>query len=303
MAKRIADLETGVIHEVVRFTTVKQAEAQASYKKRNKSKLEFNEELIGHYGYFYFLRYDKVIELLEDDTATAFRFLYLCTFGDRNGNIIAFDKHKCATYEDFTHIFEKTTATVKYYLGSMVENKLIYKESGYYKINPIYYSNSLDDDESKRNSIRTFKEAIKELYRNSNVREHALMGQIIKLVPYINIYKNILCFNIECADKDLIEPLSKNDIASILKPEGTYGYEMLDKLLKSYCKSEPVMGVFESGCEEHYVINPRLFYRGNKKEDLLSLVDAFDISKAQHERKLQKKRMQKNTTLSASHKS
>ena len=293
MSKKIALVDTGEMYDIVRMTTVKQAEVQEKYKKKRREKLEFNEELVGQYGYFYFLRYDKVIELLRDDTATAFRYLYLCTFGDRNGNIISFDQHKCSTYEDFTYIFEKTKDTVKHYLAPMISKKMIYKDGGYYKINSMYYMNTLDDDETKRNSIRTFKDAVKILYRNSDVREHSLMGQLIKFTPYINIQKNILCFNIDCNNKDEILPLSKNDIANILKPNSKYGYDLLNKLLNSYCKSEPIMGVFESGAEEHYIINQRLFYRGSNTNDLLYLVEAFDIAKAQHKRKTQTRRMKK----------
>jgi hypothetical protein len=149
------------------------------------------------------------------------------------------------------------------------------------------------DDDFKRQSIRTFNNAIKELYNNSNPKEHGIMGQFIKLVPYINIYNNTLCTDIECTDTKEIIPLNKSEIANILEPNNTYGYTLLDKLMNIFIKGEPAMGLFISMGQYQYRINPRLFYRGNDYRNLQDLINSFDITKQQVIRKQKLKKMAK----------
>lgn len=170
-------------------------------------------------------------------------------------------------------------------MKNIIDYKLVYKDTLGYRINPIYYSMGGMDDDFKRQSVRTFNQAIKELYYNSDPKEHSLMGQLIKLVPYINIYSNTICENIDCIDKKEIQPLTKTEIANILQANNTYGYTLLDKLMNIFIKGEPVIGLFTSMGQYQYRVNPRLFYRGNNPWELRDLIDLFDIAKNQFIRK------------------
>lgn len=291
MGKKYVDYDTGeIIDNVQRIVTSSEQDKISEYKKLQERRKQLRTTIEKHCGNFYFYRYDKLLEQLRDDTATAFRFLYLCACADQEGYFIKYKEEYCKTKEDFTYIFESTKATVLKYMEGLTENNLLYKDEKGYRLNPMFYSMGGMNDEFKRNSIRTFNKAVKEMYRNSDPREHKLLGRIFQLVPYINIYSNVLCWNIEETDTEKIQPLTENDIREIIYPEGNkYGYKIMDKLKMCFINGEPLLGNFSSVEEEQYIINPRLFYRGNNSRDLQYIINQFDIAKYQHLRKKRKK--------------
>jgi predicted transcriptional regulator len=286
MGKKVIDYDTGeIIDNVSRIVTNGEQKKITEYKKLQQRRKDLRKLINKHCGAFYFYRYDRIIELLNDDTSTAFRFLYLCACANTEGYFIKYGNEYCKTIEDFTYIFDKGRSSVKKYMKNIIDYKLVYKDTLGYRINPIYYSMGGMDDDFKRQSVRTFNQAIKELYYNSDPKEHSLMGQLIKLVPYINIYSNTICENIDCIDKKEIQPLTKTEIANILQANNTYGYTLLDKLMNVFIKGEPVIGLFTSMGQYQYRVNPRLFYRGNNPWELRDLIDLFDIAKNQFIRK------------------
>ena len=282
--------ETGEqIKNVSRIVTNSQEKMIEEFKKRKKLYNKISE----HCGNFYFYRYDKLLKTINDDTATAFRFLYVCTCADGDGKIVAYDKTYCSNISDFTYVFEKARGTVQKYVNDLTNYKLVYKEDGVYKVNPFYYSTDLKDKGFKHCSIRTFNNAVRELYRNSNPEEHKLMGLLIKLSPYINVSNNIICWNVDKTNIEEIQPFTRQEIQHVLKPNTNYNYELLNKLENVLIKGELVIGRFEAGGIEHYKINPRLFYCGNNLEDLKSLIYSFDLTTHQYKEKNKKKKMVK----------
>lgn len=296
MGRRLCDLNTGEIYEeVVKVITKKQQETATEYKKRKEQRQKLFDKISRHCGNFYFYRYDKLLHQLNQDTAIGFRFLYLCACADKDGYFIKYNGEYCRTKEDFVYIFEKTKPTVRKYVDELIGDNLLFKDDKGYRINPLFYSAGNITDEFKRNSIRTFNNAIKELYYNSDPREHSLIGQFLKLAPYINIYTNTLCWNIEEKNKDYIEPLSRNEIIGILEIESKYSYTIFNKLERIFIKGEPVLGKFTSSGQDLYRINPRLFYRGNNVKELQDLIDMFDINKKQYIKYVEKKKMKKRS--------
>lgn len=240
------------------------------------------------FGNFYFYRYDKLLQLVEDDTATGFRFLFLCTYGDKQGYILTYNEEKCSIYSDFIPIFDRTKSSVIKIIKTLEEYGLIYKQNNYYRINSEYYSMNLDSAAFKKNSIRTFNRAIRELYKDSDPREHGAIGELLKLVPYINISNNVLCWNIEDVHPDEIIPLTMNEIRTILRPKSDYGRKIMNKLETLFIKGEPVLLKTQSVNQTQYVINPRLFYRGNDITQLGAIIEHFDISKYRYLNKKKK---------------
>lgn len=287
-------LSTGErVNDVVELVTMDKKKRQEQYKQFQQKRSRLRKLMERQCGNFYFYRYDKLLEQLDDDTATAFRFLYLCACADKDGYFQKNSSRNCSSIDDFINIFDAGKDTIRRYMETLINNKLLFKEDNGYKLNSIYYHTGKLPDEYKNNTIRTFNEAIKELYHASTPREHKMIGQILKLVPYINIYNNVLCWNIEETDKSKIQPLTFDDIRNIMRPKNKYNYEIMKKLEKLFVKGEPVLGNFSSVSEEQYIINPRVFYRGNDVNDLKAIIDQFDIAKNQYINKKKKKMMKK----------
>lgn len=286
MGKTIIDYDTGeIITDVSRIITTSEDHKLSEYRRLQQKRENLRTMIEKHCGVFYFYRYDKLLEQLNDDTATAFRFLYLCACATKDGYIIKYDHEYCKIVEDFTYVFDKTKDTVRRYMEAMTDNNLIFKDDMGYRLNPLFYSMGGMNDDFKRNTIRTFNKAIKELYYNSNPKEHKMMGKLLKLVPYINIYNNVLCWDIYETDKQLIQPLDISEIRTILHSKNNYGYDVVNKIEDLFIKGEPVLGRFTSVGQTQYIINPRLFYRGNDAKDLKAIIDQFDIAKSRYQKK------------------
>ena len=291
MSKRVIDYDTGeIIEDVSRIITETEDKKITEYKQLQQRRKHLRKLMEEHCGNFYFYRYDKLLEQLGEDTATAFRFLYLCACADKDGYFEKYANEYCKTKEDFTYIFDKGKDTVRRYVDSLLKHNLLFKDEKGYKLNPLFYSMGGMDSEFRRNTIRTFNKAVKELYYNSDPKEHRVIGKVLKLVPYINIYNNVLCWDIEETNKEKIQPLTIYEIREILHPKNNYSYDIMDKLEMLFIKGEPVLGRFESVGTEQFIINPRLFYRGNNPRDLQSIIDAFDIAKNQYLKKKQKRK-------------
>lgn len=296
MNRRLVDPETGeIIDDVVRVVTDTQQGKIGRYRKLQQQRKELRDIIAEQCGEFYFYRYDKLLNQLGDDTATGFRFLYLCACANQEGYCERSHEVYCNTKEDFIDIFDVPKRTAIKYIDDLLNNKLIYKDNIGYKLNPMFYSMGNLNNDFRRNTIRTFNKAIRELYYNSDPREHKTIGKILKLVPYINIYNNILCFNINETDNKLIEPLTLKDILYILN-NNNYSYTVMDKINDLWIKGEPVIGCFNSVGQKQFIVNPRLFYRGNNAHDLQAIIDQFDISKYSYIRKNKKKAMKKRPT-------
>lgn len=262
--------------------------------KEYKNKKEFQHYLHGKYGEFFFYKYDELLNTLNNQVATAFRFLYLCTFADKDNKIKVFSDMYAKKENDFMVIFNKPRKTCSDFCKALKESELIYKDhNGIYRVNEHYYSRKIiDNDDFKHHCIRAFNIAIQELYQRINVTEHTFAGEFLKLIPFMNIYWNVLCEekDIYNQDSNQIVPLTKQGIQEILRPNSDYGRKLYTKMEKYTIHDEPVLVKFVSGEVTQYIINPRLFYRGNNIKNLEGTINHVKISIAETDRRKMKRR-------------
>lgn len=294
MSDSFMNIRTGeVVEDVARIVTNSQESNITAYKIKLKKARKLNKLIAQHCGGFFFYRYDNLLETIGGKTDVAFRFIYLCASATPEGYFIKYNNEKCVTKKDFTYIFDKPLRSTQRYVDELIDVKLLYKDEEGYRLNPIFYYCNLDDETAKRKSVRTFRNCIRELYVNSDPNEHSYMGEILKFVPYINLYNNILCWYPEEPDKNKIQPLTLQEIRFILRANSNYGYEIERKLESLFIKGEPVFGKFEAAEEYQYIINPRLLYRGNDPLQFKGLIDQFDVAKGQYLNKIEKKKTRK----------
>lgn len=285
--KSWVNVETGeVIHNVSRIIT----EAQ---EEKIKNNVLLYKTIFNQYGEFFFYKYDELLYDIQWDTALAFRFLYVCTFADWNGCIYYDEDNKCAKESDFIMVFNKPKSTVSGFVDELIEHELVYQDTnGVYRVSEQYFAKKLSDNDFKNRSIRAFHKSIRELYRKVSARQHALVGELLKLVPFINIHTNALCKNINEADPNYINPLNKQDIQDIFRDGSDYGRKIYTKLEKLMIHGEAVIAKFTTVDHSHYVVNPRIFYRGNNINDLKALTKQFDIATSMAKKRRMKKYVQ-----------
>lgn len=268
---------------ISRLITNKEDEQIHRHQQRTNS---FNH--IGDvYGEFFFYKYDDFLEYLNYDLATAFRFLYICSFADADNKIILPNKRFAQTEKDFVFVFNKPRKSVEGFHKSLVDNELIYKDfNSIYRVNDNYFSKKIiNDNDFKQHSTRVFDKAIQDLYNMLTSDEHVFAGELLKLIPYMNIYSNILCHNISERDPAKVDPLTKKELQDVFRPNSDYGRKLRTKIETFSINDEPVIGKVSLMDEYQYFINPRLFYRGNNINDLKAIINHIDISIEQAKKK------------------
>lgn len=290
MPRDVQFLDNGeIVRNVTGLTTQQQENSIEAYKIKMKKARKLNRLIAQHCGGFFFYRYDNLLNTVNGETAVAFRFLYLCACATTEGYFIKYSNERCMTRDDFTYIFDKPLRSTRKYVDELTKCKLLYKDTEGYRLNQLYYYCNLENEDTRRKSVRTFRSCIKEMYSNSDPNEHSYMGELLKFIPYINLYNNILCWYPEESDKNKIQPLTLQEIRFILRANSNYGREIENKLESLFVKGEPVFGKFEAAEECQYVINPRLLYRGNDPFQFQGLIDQFDVAKGQYLNNRQKK--------------
>ena len=93
MGKRVIDYETGeIIDNVTRVVTESEEKRISEFKQLQQRRNNLRKLIEKHCGNFYFYRYDRLLDQLDDDTATGFRFLYLCACADAEGYTVRLRK-------------------------------------------------------------------------------------------------------------------------------------------------------------------------------------------------------------------
>lgn len=276
MSRSLIDMSTGeIITGVSRVITQSQEPSIEEYKKKKK----LYTYMYARHGSFFFYKYDTLLEDIHDDVATAFRFLYVCSFADKNFHLVLSDGRLCNKKDHFTEIFQFPKSSSMGFLNKLLEYGLVYTDTeGTYRVNETYYAYGMPDDDFKQHSIRTFNRAVQDLYRRLSAKQHTFGGEFLKLVPYINIFNNTICKNIAKKNLDSEDIMTKEEIQEVLRPSSEYGKKLRLKLEKMIINDELLIAKFKAGDDIHYIVNPRFFYRGNDINDLRSLIAHFDIS-------------------------
>lgn len=116
---------------------------------------------------------------------------------------------------------------------------------------------------------RVYKGAVKRLYEGTPSTKHKYIGYIFKMLPYLNVKWNILCWNTTCEDLHEINPITMREFCD----EIGYDVSQASKLRKVYSKisfsvkdhRERLCTFIPSddGTGMRIFVNPHIVYSGN----------------------------------------
>lgn len=274
-----------LINRLEKIKTDKQKEKEEEVKEREKSKHYITTHLGNFYhflygGFFEMENKNEVVNKIKEYEANYFiRFLRLaCEMDYDNGILIDWrynqDK-KPLTKNQLVAILDISTKEWKYTIDYLKDKKLVTQEGKVYRVNTNYMvKGDLSQKGNKAKEygiIRVFLHGFKHLYDNLNNRERPSLFYIIQLLPYLNVDYNILCSNPLEDNINNIEPLTMDNIATILNLH----IDTTRKKVKwFYSKSIAGVGVLAkiiTNGKNALVLNPRLMYAGNKREKLESI--------------------------------
>ena len=172
-------------------------------------------------GGFYMLYYnERLFDGLISDTHIA-RVIYLATF-------IEYDTNKLVFYENGKQNIPFTERDIKEILG--IKKVQTYNEfkkevldsgimtitdSGIY-MSKTYFNKGKDDKSNKFYFMKMYIDTIRQLYEQTNTRQHKTLGHLFKLIPFIDYEYNILTNSPNTNDRIKERLMTKKDIAKLL---------------------------------------------------------------------------------------
>lgn len=272
------DVETGELLNGILVTQeeLKKKKNRNDFIQYQKSQDTMAVYIDDQFGSFYFNNYKKLLEKVDNDTALAFRFLYLCTFADYDNELVY--ENVTMKEKDLSYILRLSSPVLIEAKKKLFDKHLIFKGNmGELRVNSLYYTRGKINSGFKQESSRVFDDGIRTLYNMSNSKDHKRLGLLIPLLVYTNNFTNVLCHNIQEPNSKLIQALTLKDISQVLG----YTYSNINKVtgfLKSIkLKDKPLLARVIHNNGDFYIVNPALFYKGNKIDDLIQIEKMFNI--------------------------
>ena len=264
---------TGYIEKIITPEEVAKINGKAKIDDSN----EFIRDTFGSFFHFWYS------EILKEDCNMAYmvRLLYMASYINYDNSMI-FDNGKKIKKKDLETILRlsqrETYNTISYLL-----------EKNFIVIDKKTKNVAIDESCIKKGAVdiqkdkikdlgiaRVFNEGIRRLYENFPVNSHKLLGWFIKILPYLSVDYNIVCKNVNESDMELIEPLSWKELRVILNDNEVTFSRNKNRLLKLTVKGECLVGEIKLKSKTLIIINPNLFYKGNKINNMKWLCDVFE---------------------------
>lgn len=256
-------------------------ERRKNYFDHQNQKGQLRLEVDNILGQFYFINYKRLLGIIDNDTALAFRYLYLCTFANDVGQL--YYKDKQMRHKDVVRVLYMNNKIASAEVNRMIEFGLLLENNGYYSANLYYYIRNIGlPDEFKSRSARIFDNGIKSLYEISTARHHKTLGEIVPLLEYINKYNNVICSKDTIEERDFkkIKPLNMGEICTICERSNSNRILFKQALGKYKINGLPLLrSVVEDNQTIGYVINPYVLYMGSRNDDLQFAFSLFDLKR------------------------
>lgn len=278
----VIDNETGeILTEDFNIMSEEDKERQQKAIDYNRLKTEFEDNLMHNYGNFYFNFYNKLPHKL--DKQYIFRFIYLCTYLKFDDNRLmqkaAKNRYELLKVGGLMELLQLSQREYYRTRKELEDKKLItINKDNSIKVNKkISFIGSVAKN-NKQEYSRIFKNAIQDLYKNSKPREHKKLALFIELLPFIHYKYNIICSNPECDLMEDVKPLTLQQLSVISQ---TYAGKNITRfknnLLNIMVNEQKAMMMVEDYNKKFFIVNPGIYYKGNKIEDLRYLIDLFRI--------------------------
>lgn len=287
--KNLVDFDTGERLGAGDFISSEEMrEKEEAHRRQIKGLEYYNNNILPlptllqeEYGNFIHTRYQALLDKINNDTATAFRFIYLCTFMEYDTGYIIY-KGKKIKADFLIDIFNVSRNTMTKIKKVLFEKELIYADKdGYLLINTeyCYRGDIIKDKRYKQQCTRIFNNSIQDLYERSNdSREHKLLGKFVLLLPYINIWHNIVCFNTKERDISKLELPNTKQLEEILGTSSRHANRTLNELFEITVGGEKaILMVTDKKSVRMYLVNPRVYYGGNNINDLQETMGYFRV--------------------------
>lgn len=280
MAKRliVLDENTSEYEDLGYGKFIPESQDMAIRKQKMKKDRE-NEQ--GDFIWFLFNYCDTVFPDLSCPSIT--RLFYISTFVEYNGDRLTDDGGY--TFLNKRQIKRKLNLPDKVFTNFWNEMKsrniLSENDDKDVVLNRRLFRKGSIDKRCGRDFTRIYCSCVRYIYENTkNIRDHAKLAYIFKIIPYVNRKTNIVCYNPEELDDKKIKPMSIGDFCDIIKYNRNQASRLFKDLLKFTVKGKHLMCYVAIDSyvitKMFMIINPEIYYGGEKHSDVKFLFEICD---------------------------
>lgn len=255
---------------------IKYSDSQIEIFKSNHEMSEFQKE---HGGFvFLFYQVNKSMSMYTNNLTKpdVTRLLYLTTYAAWETNKIQYDNGREISDKDLSMLLRLQPRQYNEYIKRLINNNIltIDIDNNKYISEHICKSGSLNKKQLLKQNIqytRLFKDTVRNLYENASVREFSRLSTIYMILPYINLYTNVISHNPHESNEDKIIPMSIVELADKL------GYTNYTKLKNAMYKtmfedeySFAFISMVNDRRKMKILVNPKIMYAGTN--DMLKLL-------------------------------
>lgn len=288
MMKKI--LKQGVVNKTGEIIKGSDLVLEYEYKQDNyKNNRKSNDYIVLTQGHYFHLFYGKVLEK-EYEHQMVVRLLKLCCKIDYNNNIkrgMTSKYDMVASIENLMTIWnlsKRETIITKQYLTqnkliSINHDKKIQINMDYAKKGKVKTSTKIKGKIKIEDITRVFQKGYCQLYDGVKPIQHKKLYIFIRILPYVNIYHNILCENPYEEEVSKIVPITWTRLGRKMNLKKQETKRLRSDIWNLQINNKPAIAEFKTlMCGKCIIINPSICYKGNKQEHLRSLDSIFDIS-------------------------
>lgn len=203
------------------------------------------------------------------------RLIFLNTFANYNDNKLMVTERAPMLKKDLPKILGVSPATAFRFWHEVSPGYLQEDAGGLVLTNrATFYRGYLKDADYNSLYRRIYIKGVRTLYHSiADSRYYKHLGYIFRLLPYINIEFNVLCFNPAESNLEDIKPITLSEFCNLIN----YNYENVDKLLNIYRrirfevpdkpnKTERFISFVSDGISRGkscIIVNPRILYNGS----------------------------------------
>jgi len=197
------------------------------------------------------------------------RLLYLTTYIAYDTNKIQYDNGRNISDKSLAKMLRLQTRQYNTYIKKLIDNDIlnIDIDGNKYISNHICKNGSLNKKQLRKHDIkytRLFRNTVRKLYDSSSTREFTRLSTIYMILPYINLYTNIISHNPNEMDEDKVIPMTIMELSNKL------GYKDCTKLKSAMYKtifedeySFAFISLVKDRRKMKILVNPKLMFAGS----------------------------------------
>lgn len=287
MSKGTIITETGEVLENATYYTEEEYKAFKNYKE-NKEKADMTPLKYKSYFKRFITGFNKIDDL-ECQEAT--RLMYLSTYVSYDNNILKYDNGKVMIKKDLKRVLNLSDAMSRRFLKVMMDKGYIVETDDGFQVSKdivhrgVTEERKLSEDERY---VKMYIQAMRKMYLSVEPRQHKFLGYIFQMLPYVNVYNNILCHNPFEQSYDNIDYINMIELCRIIglsTDQVTRFRKNAEKVLFEFMGVQQHFMCYVLGAEDEnknqgmIIINPNILYGENEINRQEALVTFYKKDK------------------------